>query len=78
MSEVMTDDRRHEPDRRLTDRRNGPKIPCPVCGSKRSAVMPYTTYAGPLDGGYRRLRECKDCKTRYTTMEVFVDIVPRK
>ena len=76
MSEVQTEDRRHSPDRRLRDRRNGPKIMCQVCGSRQSVVLPDSYNSGAMDGGYRRVRRCLNCHTKFTTLEVYEGILP--
>lgn len=49
-----------------------PKFPCPSCGSYDSRVLRGT----PLgESGYKRTRRCKQCKTRYVTVERFERIV---
>ena len=45
---------------------DAPKIPCPKCGSFRSRVKDGRSAD---DGAYRRRRQCRDCGTRFMTLE---------
>jgi hypothetical protein len=48
-------------------RKPGPKVPCPVCGSPASVVVP-TRPRREVDGCYGRVRRC-DRGHRYETLE---------
>lgn len=58
-----------------------PVVPCPSCGGV-SKVLPTrskTIGATHEDGQriYRRMRECDDCETRFTSVERFERIVQK-
>ena len=46
---------------------DAPKVPCPQCGGFRSRVKEGRS----TEDGYRRNRICRDCRTRFVTLETF-------
>lgn len=50
----------------------GPKLSCPSCKHEFSVVLPDGRMGAADEGQeriYRRLRECRICHTRFTTVE---------
>jgi transcriptional regulator with XRE-family HTH domain len=67
------DERRAEP--RGTDRRGGwPKVPCPVCGSCQSIVLPYRPRR-EIEDCFSRVRKCEHGH-RYETIEQISPLQP--
>jgi hypothetical protein len=65
--------RRAEP--RGTDRRGGwPKVPCPVCGSCQSIVLPYRPRR-EIEDCFSRVRKCEHGH-RYETIEQISPLQP--
>lgn len=64
---LLAQDERRKADRRRT--RNGPKIPCPACGHYESDVVSTKTMGATDDDAYRRMRQCKECHARFTSIE---------
>jgi hypothetical protein len=60
---------------RQVERRSGEKWPCPSCQSPYSVVV-RPTWTG---AAVTRIRQCRECRTRYETSERFVRIItPRR
>lgn len=54
---------------------DSPKLECPRCQSMRSVVINRRLTQRSSDA-FARLRECKDCHTRWQTEERIVRVLP--
>jgi hypothetical protein len=73
-------ERRHRgPDRRKRARKDiHSRTACPACGCLLSRICDPRKTLGYNEGAtYWRVRECRDCKSWYTTEEITRNIVPR-
>ena len=48
------------------------EVTCPKCGAKETSVRDSR---GAKDGTIRRRRECDGCKTRFSTVEIALDVL---